>query len=179
MRVQTALQALRYQYSALVKSLPVVTSLDTSLSSLHTQSLPTTAEEDDDDTDTPSTYQSASQSAKRMSAVSSEDEESMWYDAPDGAEEFVLDPNSKDDDPEPPSSEADSRLISRTDSSSLSDSESHRLIESQLFADAEQDDSTQYSADDIPVIRRTELPSPVVGDEGSILSVLRKNVGKV
>lgn len=184
LRVQAALESLRHQYSALVKSLPVIPTLDTNVSSSHTQSLPATVEEDDDDVDTPSTYKSASQSTRRIStgfSCSEDEDSSLWFDAPDGAEEFVLDPSSKDEDTEPQPSELDSHIISRTDSASLSlsDSESHLIADSSSFVDAEGDDSVLRSPDIAPVIRRTDLPSPVIGDEGSILSVLRKNVGKV
>ena len=46
-----------------------------------------------------------------------------------------------------------------------------RVEESQLVVT----ESTEQKA----IIRRTQLPSPPVGDEGSLFAVLKKNVGKV
>jgi oxysterol-binding protein-related protein 3/6/7 len=93
-----------------------------------------------------------------MSTGTTSDESIQWFDADDGPEEYVI------EEPEP----AEAPMASDVESVDEEGYESPALSgaeESKLFKP--------------PVRRRTHLPAPITGDEMSLLSVLRKNVGKV
>ena len=102
----------------------------------------------------------------------------------DGAEEFVLDEGADDAHTgkteilslQTPTSSATSDAGAADESSSESSDE-----ESELYQEPESlAASTAISEHTVgPVVRRSSLPSPPVGDEGSLFAVLKKNVGKV
>ena len=114
--------------------------------------------------------------------LSSQSEPSIWFDAQeyDGAEEFVLDESHPEDAqtsqfPDAPIVKTPSVFSAGTPSSQAeSDSDSESDSGSILPSRANPDQSQ-----DKVIVRRTQLPSPVVGDEGSLFAVLKKNVGKV
>ncbi|KAG8864202.1 hypothetical protein FRB96_006023 [Tulasnella sp. 330] len=119
--------------------------------------------------------------------------DSVWYDAEEGAEEFIL------------SSEPASGLTMRNFESSTTVHEEDIGTED---GEGVTDDDDDGSADDVDtmlvtsndstpkeatsnsvrfqvenklpkvIVRRTRLPAPTSGDDGSLLAVLRKNVGK-
>lgn len=116
----------------------------------------------------------------------------MWYDAEeyDGAEEFVLDELPDDSQaskisennlvgtPSTSTSETSRLNLGSASESESSDSE----VESEPLEETSESvapDGVPVTSKDMPIVRRTQLPSPPVGDEGSLFAVLKKNVGKV
>lgn len=65
-------------------------------------------------------------------------------------------------------------------SSDEDDESSEELVKETQIAEAppKQDDNSKEEADETPIVRRTTLPAPVSGEDISLLSILRKNVGK-
>ncbi|KAI0936144.1 hypothetical protein AcW1_000457 [Taiwanofungus camphoratus] len=202
-RIQAALDALKHQHSALLKSFPISShpSIDTSIPPSHGAHLSTTAEEDDR-TQTPTTNRSAGgKITKRMSGFSSNSggESSVWYDAQDGedegegedeselvaegGEEFVLDPSPEEETKGSQLFDADRQSATNTETASSATSTEVAAEDSD-----DSDESEAEQAEDIlaspgspshqEVVRRTQLPSGPVGDEGSLFAVLKKNVGK-
>jgi len=118
--------------------------------------------------------------SKRTSiATTMTDSVTEWYDASEGhegAEVFVMDSASPD------ASEQISRIISdsqsdlRVDESSSLDTDIESVNEEPAI---DTPSATQPSSQASAVVRRTRLPAPIVGDEGSLFAVLKKNVGKV
>ncbi len=176
--MQVALEALKYQHSALVQSFAALTHVDQG-SSLRA-SLPTAKEEEE--MHTPSTgFSTLGRASQRLSSQS---ESSVWFDAPeyDGAEEFVMD--------EPEEDSNLSKLIEGT-SADIPTGSTEKTDQESESSDAEsdlgQEESRTQPTDDLEVelttdqtvTHRTQLPSPPVGDEGSLFAVLKKNVGKV
>ncbi|KAG8919174.1 hypothetical protein FRC01_001441 [Tulasnella sp. 417] len=96
---------------------------------------------------------------------------SLWYDAEDGAEEFVLtaEPTETEQAFSDQGDESEEEVVDITASD---DSEDEAPTPTKERSD---DGDSKHKV----VIRRTKLPSPMVGDDGSLLAVLRKNVGKV
>ncbi|KAG8895866.1 hypothetical protein FRB99_000307 [Tulasnella sp. 403] len=105
---------------------------------------------------------------------------SVWFDAEEGAEEFVLVA-------EPTESGQTSATASDVDEAEANDAGSDDTLDREAdshttptltptkssFATERLDGSVKA------VVRRTRLPHPTSGDDGSLLTVLRKNVGKV
>lgn len=150
---------------------------------MRTSPLPTARE--DEEVYTPkSAFSTLGRSSHRLSSQS---EVSVWYDAEEygGAEEFVLDDSPPDEiqasqfpdipTPEAALTSSSTGTISQTDSDSESDSDEEPLSP----GTEEEQPSEPGPAQEQTIIRRTQLPSPVVGDEGSLFTVLKKNVGKV
>lgn len=82
-----------------------------------------------------------------------------WYDAPeldDGPEEFLLDADERG---------PESRIM-ESEQESASDSDDEALL-------------PYVVPDPTAVARRSKLPALPPGDEGSLFTVLKKNVGKV
>lgn len=94
----------------------------------------------------------------------------VWYDASEGGDEFFLDVND--------ASQTDEPLEYRH-----SDVEEEE--EAEVVADEGSDDEPVVeiapiaAKSDVMTVRRTRLPSPNNGEEGSLFAVLKKNVGKV
>ncbi len=175
---------MKFQHSALVQSLA-------SHSHSHSHFDPTSlrrgaplpiAREHDELVASPKSAFSTLKSSRRQSSHS---EFSVFYDAEefDGAEEFVLEDPPEESQgsqlSDPPSTMQPSASTSSGFSSSATsddDSDSDDV----LTAYAETAPSTTVtSLHERAIVRRTQLPSPVVGDEGSLFAVLKKNVGKV
>lgn len=170
-RLQSTLDALRKQHSTLVRALAPP---ELGTGPIHEE---------------PSEYgshawQHARWGSKRTSIASSAGE--MWFDAPepDGALEFVL------EDATPAESEGDmssktlangsvngseqevNETLGNEDDSDDEREEEHGKEESEVTAEAGKEERKE-------IVRRTQLPSGPVGDEGSLFAVLKKNVGKV
>ncbi|OCH96631.1 hypothetical protein OBBRIDRAFT_743469 [Obba rivulosa] len=173
-RIQTALGSLRYQHAALAKLIPVVPSIDiSSAPPAQGPPLPTTHEEDRPAT--PTTGFAASSPFKRMSIISNtSDGSGVWFDAPDGAEEFVLDSTPGDEVSEHKIFDTADHSTVPSDAYSTADAESG----SESDSGPGSPEAPQPEVGNSQVQRRTQLPSPVVGDEGSLFAVLKKNVGK-
>lgn len=98
---------------------------------------------------------------------------SVWFDAEEGAEEFVLTAE--------PSEQASSANTSEGGSDGEASDDSEDEIDEALQATPQLTPTKLEAAPQQHrvIIRRTRLPSPMTGDDGSLLAVLRKNVGKV
>lgn len=102
-----------------------------------------------------------------MSTVT--DSGSVWYDAMSGddlgAEEYIV---AEQGDEEPVTPRASPRP--ETDST---------LSQDGGVDEAEDEDETPLETPNLPLDRRTRLPQRTAGDEGSLFTVLKKNVGQV
>lgn len=190
-RLQTGLQNLRYQHSALVQSLYTHTDHGPSL---RASPLLATAKEEEE-IDTPSTgYSTLGRASNRSHRLSSQSEVSIWYDAEDyeGAEEFIMDDMPPEEGPSGASQLSDFTSSPGTELTSTSnDTELDSNIGYDSEADTEEGEAPTEDEQPAPaevtvstpvetqqVVHRTQLPSPPVGDEGSLFTVLKKNVGK-
>ncbi|KAF5382908.1 hypothetical protein D9757_006329 [Collybiopsis confluens] len=186
-RIHMALESLKVQHGTLVKSLHSISALaleSTPLSahpSAQASPLPSTVEEEEHPLDTSSDILSMSftrRSNRASVATTVTDSVNEWFDASDGegVQEFVLDDQSS-----PENGEGPSRIITEDSRSSLDSGRSS--IDTDIDPEGAESQTGGQDADADPsrsveVTRRTYLPTPVVGDEGSLFAVLKKNVGK-
>ncbi|KAJ7130101.1 oxysterol binding protein [Mycena crocata] len=182
-RVNDALEALKTQHATLLKSINSLAILDVG-QSLRGSPLPITAEETAEEeesatpaTDSPSASFSTPLSRKRASILTTTTSESIneWFDADsnDGAEEFILDI---------PPALVDSRQSSKIMSNDSRSSLGHSSVDTDIAGQPSRDPSESSTVDPndalVHITRRSHLPSPPVGDEGSLFTILKKNVGK-
>lgn len=181
--MQTVLQSLKYHHTALVQSLYATADSGHA----HRSSLMLSTAREEEEIHTPvSSHSTLGRHSNRFSIQS---ESSVWYDAAefDGAEEFLIDDSPGDDSrTSNPSEILSPSLSTRTSTSAQEssewDSESDSGKCQQPVVDTEQpnlESATSVVPEMQAVVRRTQLPSPPVGDEGSLFTVLKKNVGKV
>jgi len=166
-----ALNNLKVQHAGLLKSLPAHPSSDSSR--FMQASLPITAEEEEQPVCSPRLTPISRQSRSASIATSVSDSVHDWFDALDGAEEFVMDMQVTLEGSELPSQlsahDARSAVSQQEDSSVDTD------IEENVKARSIPGPFSETSA----VVRRTRLPAYPAGDEGSLFAILKKNVGKV
>ncbi|KAI0095308.1 Oxysterol-binding protein-domain-containing protein [Irpex rosettiformis] len=181
-RLKAGLETLKYQHSALVQSLVVHSHFDPS--SLRRGSPLSTAREDEEVLSSPHSAFSTLRASRRLSSHS---ELSVWYDAEefDGAEEFVLEDPLPEESQGSQISDAPSAIQPTASTTSefsydvTSDDDDSDSEDEITMAEAEAAMCTAVTIrDEKPIVRRNQLPSPVVGDEGSLFAVLKKNVGK-
>jgi len=175
--MRIAIETFKDQHTLLTKSL---------VSEAGQSSLPFTGEEDEDSGSTtynihraPTTPSRRSKRASTATSINSSIQE--WYDADDGldgAQEFTIDElNFDDTEPTQPSTiTSDTR--SSADDGDTSSMDTDILSERPISPSVPDPIGTQ-PLDVQAVARRTELPSLPVGDEGSLFTILKKNVGKV
>lgn len=188
-RVHTALEALRTQHETLMKSLQALSHIDIpSALSARASPLPSTAEEKESDYPRPFDLQSSGRfgtpftrkSTRTSIATTFSDGTTSreWFDAFDGGEEFVLEV-------EPTPAEEKTNLEAEGSRSSLGGSSDAEVDEVEDIVTVGSQDKGEEVAEMYPyekaqdVVRRTQLPSGPVGDEGSLFTLLKKNVGKV
>ncbi|KAJ3718261.1 oxysterol binding protein [Lentinula raphanica] len=191
-RIHMAIEALKVQHGSLLKSLHNLSSLDPTLSaypSVQTSPLPGTAEEEERENSIPynasdeKLVSSFKRRSKRTSiATTANDSVLEWFDASDGEgiEEFIL-----DDQASPDNGEVPSRIVTSDSQSSL-DHDEESSIDTDIGDMREEPpaiDQALYEEQlkgisQVQVVRRTHLPAPITGDEGSLFAVLKKNVGK-
>lgn len=171
-----ALESLKVQHGTLMKSLQT---LDTSLTlsahrSAQASPLPGTAEEEER-LDNSSAF--TRRSKRNSIATTITDSINEWFDASEGegVQEFILDDHLLP--------EGASRIVTSESRSSLDHSEASS-IDTDIDSVNETPPVISSSPDventsQAQIVRRTRLPVPVVGDEGSLFTVLKKNVGKV
>ena len=169
-RIRSIFDTLKSQHSALLKA------MQTSLPDMVPKSLPPTAEEEVGTVYqiprslTPRTRRSLRDSV----ATSVSDSPLEWFDAMDaldGPEEFVLEPVQ--DVPEPVG-------LMATDGQSNSDNSSiDTNINDLASLSARTPELVATSSGIFKVMRRTQLPVPSCSDEGSLFTILKKNVGEV
>lgn len=170
-----------------MRVLPAHSTLDLVHSPTAGTSLAATSE---DGEQTPTAGTSIAQKFARMSIMSSNSggSTSVWFDAqePEGAEEFILDAT--------PGDERENGVLDEGVQPNSPISQSDKVSSSDTTTDADTDVESETEAENTPetaptspamsqeerqIVRRTELPSGPVGDEGSLFAVLKKNVGKV
>ncbi|GJE85969.1 oxysterol-binding protein-domain-containing protein [Phanerochaete sordida] len=187
-RLQTGLQNLKYQHSALVQSLHA----HPEGPSLRSSPLLATAKEEDEMPTPSSGYSTLGRASNRSHRLSSQSDASVWFDAEeyDGPEEFVMDDTPPEDGGPPTSSQMSEFSSPGAESSSPSNDTE---LDSSAGYDSDADTEDIHAEEELrahdkmvpstptearKVVRRTQLPSPPVGDEGSLFTVLKKNVGK-
>jgi oxysterol-binding protein-related protein 3/6/7 len=169
-RIRSVFDTLKSQHSALLKA------MQTSLPDMVPKSLPPTAEEEVETVyQTPRSLTPRTRRSLRDSvATSISDSPLEWFDAMDaldGPEEFVLEPVQ--DAPEPVG-------LMATDGQSNSDNSSlDTNINDLASLSASTPELVATSSGIYKVMRRTQLPVPSCSDEGSLFTILKKNVGKV
>ncbi|KIP12631.1 hypothetical protein PHLGIDRAFT_98104 [Phlebiopsis gigantea 11061_1 CR5-6] len=169
-RLQSSLQALQYQHSALLQTLRPHPEPGPSL---RASPLLATAKEEDEMRSMTSTFSTLGRTSVGSHRLSSHSDASIWYDAPeyDGAEEFVLD--------ELPAEDSQTSKLSDKSGSGVTTPDADTESESDTEDDVQSEPPKSTSENNVQtVVRRTQLPSLPVGDEGSLFSVLKKNVGK-
>lgn len=185
-RVQVALEVLKTQHETLLKSLHALSYIETGTNPSTTRAspLPSTAEEDEDAQTIhsqdlyPGSRFSAPITRKptrtSITTSTSDGTASEWFDAPDGGEEFFLEL----DEPAPGEEKDEVGLMGSSTSSlgGSSDAEEEAIAAELLARSEEVEVDPGMKAKH--VARRVELPSGPVGDEGSLFTVLKKNVGK-
>ena len=189
-RVHVALEALKTQHETLIKSLHALSNIDTGPApSARASPLPSTAEEEE------GVYQHSPdiqfsgrfgtpfvrKSTRTSIATTFSDGTTSreWFDALDGGEEFLLEP-------EPTPTEEKVQLevgLFEGSRSSLGGSSDAEEQEDIYAAQAQDRGEVVVNMDPVEkaqhVARRTELPSGTISDEGSLFTILKKNVGKV
>jgi len=99
----------------------------------------------------------------RRTSTGTTDTSIEWFDAIDGPEEFIIPPEPRD---------TEDRVVENGD-----DSDSEGEATGNVLASESMTPTGERKKRDVQ--RRTNLPAPNPGDEMSLLSVLKKNVGKV
>jgi hypothetical protein len=164
-QIQSVLDTLKSQHSALLKA------MQPSLPDILTHSLfPTAEEEESPEYQTPQSLTPKTKRSLRESMTTSFSGSPEWFDAADvfdGPEEFVL---------EPVQDVPVSVGLLETDSQSNSDNSS---IYTNIDDLAPAPEVVATSSGGFKVMRRTQLPVPSFSDEGSLFTILKKNVGKV
>ena len=168
-QIRSLLDTLKSQHSALLKA------MQPTLPEIVTHSLSSTAEEEESaEYQTPQSLTPKTRRSLHESITTSfSDSPLEWFDATDvfdGPEEFVLEPVQ-----DVPVSvgllEADSQSDNSSIDTNIDDLDS-------LAAPAPEAVATSSSGG-FNVVRRTQLPVPSFSDEGSLFTILKKNVGKV
>jgi len=170
-RLHAALNTLKEQHVSLAKAVSSISYTDVPSTSLASSLvLPPRVEEGEEEPYAEfSTPESTPVFKSERASIVTTTSDSFWFDAPefgDGPEEFLLEPTGADD------HGPDSRITEHND---RDDSNS---------VDTDIEETPEHEPTDLPsdpsqVTRRAQLPSLPPADEGSLFTVLKKNVGKV
>ena len=161
----TILNTLKAQHLTLTTSLEHCVRLESAYG-LRGSPLPTTVEE-------ASTLPAHSRHASFTTTIG--DSLIEWHDAPDGPEEFFMGIDEHDP----------AELIASTDDQSTYHSEGGSGEDTDTAEDIIKAQGQKYNElrahhqDPAQVVRRSELPAIIASDEGSLLAILKNNVGKV
>ncbi|KZT21678.1 hypothetical protein NEOLEDRAFT_1139089 [Neolentinus lepideus HHB14362 ss-1] len=197
-RIQMTIATLKLQHANLLKSLSALTSSDVSGSATMRSSPLSTTREEDTTEDLPTPVRSGARtpwgSTNRVSTseTASDGTGSVWFDAPEaeseGAEEYIieqydltpLDENGGGSKMSATSTQTStsSALEGDGDGDASSEDEDEDEAEAELASVQTHIASGGDAKEHKEIVRRTQLPSPPVGDEGSLFAVLKKNVGK-
>ncbi|KAJ3750118.1 oxysterol binding protein [Lentinula detonsa] len=194
-RMHMAIESLKVQHGSLIKSLQIISILDTTQSvhpSAQASPLPGTAEEEEREDSIPYSASeeklasSFTRRSKRTSiATTTNDSILEWFDASEGegVQEFILDDQTSPENGD--NGESPSRIVNNDSRSSLGNAEESSidtdiedLREEPPVIDQVTHDQQVKGISQVQVARRTHLPAPITGDEGSLFAVLKKNVGK-
>jgi len=174
-RLYAVLDTLKEQHAALARAVSSISYTDAPSTSLTSSLvLPPRVEEGEEMSHTESPNPASTSLFRPQSkrgSISTSASDSLWFDAPefdDGPEEFLLEPTAADD------HGPDSRIIDSN----------HREDSNSIDTDIEGEETPKHDAAELPsepshVTRRIQLPSLPPADEGSLFTVLKKNVGKV
>ena len=162
-QIQSVLDTLKSQHSTLLKTMQL------SLVDISTHPLsPTAEEEESPEYQTPQSLTPKTRRSLRESmSTSFSDSPLEWFDATDvfdGPEEFVLEPVQ-----DAPVSVGLLEV----------DSQSNSSIDTNIDDLAPVPEDVAISSSGFKIMRRTQLPVPSFSDEGSLFTILKKNVGKV
>lgn len=183
-RAFISLAKLKEQHASLSRSFLVHSPADVASSVQASSShLPATREEEELIAGRPSTLSPQIKKSRHASIATTESDHE-WFDAleaiGDGAQEFVMDPQTFTDGYSLPS-----KIMGNDSRSSLDRFEEPNDDSDSDVGELTELSPTQPSASpihqiDLPVhiLRRTELPARPSGDEGSLFAILKKNVGK-
>lgn len=173
-RALSVVQSLKAQHSALLKSLqtslPTPSFPDFSLKA----SLPGTAEEEEHTENFELTPRHSTHESISTTITESVNE---WFDALDVAEEFVMDIPAAlegNDMPIQTSPDENRSVVNQQEDSSI-DTDIDEA--DNVFTTSRKTRATSQGI--ITILRRTHLPAPSIGDEGSLFAMLKKNIGKV
>ncbi|KAJ7783522.1 oxysterol binding protein [Mycena maculata] len=174
-RMHDALETLKRQHATLLKSIHSLAHLEGG-QSVRASSLPIPEEEGPTaphDSPSPS-FSTTIMSRKRASILTTTTSENEWFDADsDGAEEFILDiPPTQSESRQP------SKILNNDSRSSLGHSSVDTDIVGQPSSRVPSGSLTVGHDQAVQITRRTHLPALPVGDEGSLFTILKKNVGK-
>lgn len=183
-RVMTALEYLKHLHAALLKSLLAHPTPDSNR--LTHNHLPVTAEQEEqpDHFERRASPRLTSPILKlsRRSSISTNVSDTVyeWFDALEGAEEFVMDAQITLEGSEPSShlfADTRSAVSYQEDSGTDTDIEENGkpLPSSGEGCQVMTTPPNEASA----VVRRAKLPASPAGDEGSLFAILKKNIGKV
>ncbi|KAG6868331.1 hypothetical protein C0993_004940 [Termitomyces sp. T159_Od127] len=173
-RLQLALETLKTQHTMLVTSMQALTEINQANQG---SPLPTTVEESSSTfhNSSPQLSTSVSRLSKRASVLTSGSGSMQeWFDALDGAEEFLLDVPTPEEKPSGMFVDENRSSLNQEDTSSV-DTDVQELDKKRHPAPM----SIASPPESLRVKRRTRLPSPPVNDEGSLFAILKRNVGKV
>ncbi|KAF9270440.1 hypothetical protein L218DRAFT_993055 [Marasmius fiardii PR-910] len=180
-RVRLSMKSLKSQHANLLKSLQGFSPLEMSINR-SVSPLPYTAEEEEKQErteDASDRFSSPFTTGRSSLATTMSESVHEWFDASEGhegAEVFVLDPTSPDVCERPSKITNDGQSYwERTEDTTSIDTD----IESEE-ATLEQSPAVKGACNqqNTAITRRTCLPALIVGDEGSLFAVLKKNVGK-
>ena len=164
-RIRSVLDTLKSQHSTLLKAIQLPDMVAHSLS-------PTPEEEENVKCQTPESLTPKTRRSLRDSmATSFSDSPLEWFDATDvfdGPEEFVLEPVQDVPDP-----------VDLLANESQSDSDDASIDTNIDDLNVPTPEVVATSSGSFQVMRRTQLPIPSFSDEGSLFTILKKNVGKV
>ncbi|CAE7123812.1 unnamed protein product [Rhizoctonia solani] len=118
---------------------------------------------------------SVSAMSTRRHSTASEVASQMWFDASDGADEFFLDAD-EDEAGVVQAVERHSDVEEEDEGEEVVDGESSEDEREPEVVSAP--DAAPVAAHSTEIVRRTKLPAPNTGEEGSLFAVLKKNVGK-
>ena len=172
-RLYAALNALKEQHVLLARAVSSISYNDAPSTSLASSLvLPPRVEEGEEEPHFESPTSSPTPLVKsERASVATSTSDSFWFDAPefgDGPEEFLLEPTGADD------RGPDSRIMDPND---RDDSNS---VDTDIEEETPKHEPTELPSDPpSQVTRRAQLPSLPPADEGSLFTVLKKNVGKV
>lgn len=178
--IEAAAATLRRQHMILSRSIQTLSFIDIG-QTIQQSPLPCTAEEEEEDhSSSPSRFSTLGTRASGRASVATTRSESVneWYDAEDmddGAQEFVLDVMTPDGNEQPSRMTSNASISSHSSADTDSETETEHEAPNLLASDHLQPDSDHKGQ----IVRRTQLPAPPSGDEGSLFTILKKNVGKV
>ena len=171
-RLYAALNALKEQHVLLAKAVSSISYTDGPSTSLASSLvLPPRVEEGEEEPPFESPIPASTPLFKsERASVATSTSDSFWFDAPefgDGPEEFLLESTGADD------QGPESRIMDPND---RDDSNS---VDTDIEEETPKHEPTELPSDPSQVTRRAQLPSLPPADEGSLFTVLKKNVGKV